>query len=492
MARFSNIGARHRTAFVATLTLAAAWAFLFVDTATVPLVLWDESRVAINALEMHLRGFGLVTTYEFRPDLWNTKPPLAIWLIVASFELFGVSEFSLRLPSMLAAVATLALVFRFTRQTTRSDVAAALAVALTALSACYFGPNGVKTAEYDALTCLFTTGYLMVLHDALHRTRARSRQLVVACVLIALAALTKGVAGLMPGIGLVAYLLAVGRIDRPLRDARYLMVGFVALLPVALFVAAREAMANGYVAAMMYNDVAGRFGEALDGHKGPLNHYLTILIRHWLFVAGPLIVLVPAALLFARGRRRFRLMFALCCSAAPLIVLSVAETKLVHYMIPVIPWLAIAIAVGLHVAWSRFTDRSVVVRTVFVSVAAFALITGARLSVDYRYDGLMERQFHPASGYGALLAELRERRVSSVTIVEPGIEASDFTGYAPRLHFYSMLAATEGLPATRALSLDQAKAGSVASCEPSVARVLIGNGGTAARYRGCAFLLRRS
>jgi hypothetical protein len=50
---------------------------LFVDLeGPPPIALKDEARNANNALEMYLRGFGLVTTYEFRPDLWNTKPRL--------------------------------------------------------------------------------------------------------------------------------------------------------------------------------------------------------------------------------------------------------------------------------------------------------------------------------------------------------------------------------------------------------------------------------
>ena len=51
--------------------------FIGLDIAERPIALWDESRLAVNALEMRQRGFSLVTTYGFAPDLWNTKPPLS-------------------------------------------------------------------------------------------------------------------------------------------------------------------------------------------------------------------------------------------------------------------------------------------------------------------------------------------------------------------------------------------------------------------------------
>ena len=57
--------------------LGLAAVFLVSDIALHPIVLWDESRVAVNALEMSQRGFSLITTYGFKPDLWNTKPARA-------------------------------------------------------------------------------------------------------------------------------------------------------------------------------------------------------------------------------------------------------------------------------------------------------------------------------------------------------------------------------------------------------------------------------
>ena len=103
-------------------------------------------------------GFGLVTTYGGAPDLWNTKPPLLIWLMTASLAVFGPSEWALRLPSMVAALGTVAILFWFVRRTTGSVATAALAAALLVLSPATFGEHSARTADYDAVLLFFVTG----------------------------------------------------------------------------------------------------------------------------------------------------------------------------------------------------------------------------------------------------------------------------------------------------------------------------------------------
>ncbi|UOQ78563.1 hypothetical protein MUN84_08455 [Hymenobacter sp. 5516J-16] len=65
-----------------------------------PIYLWDESRVAVNAAEMALNNNWLVAHFEGQPDLWNTKPPLLLWLQVLSIKLFGFNEVAIRLPTV--------------------------------------------------------------------------------------------------------------------------------------------------------------------------------------------------------------------------------------------------------------------------------------------------------------------------------------------------------------------------------------------------------
>src|SRR5437868_126627 len=113
---------------------AASSVFLLSALGSYPIELWDESRVAVNALEMFVTGHLLVVTYGFEPDLWNTKPPLLIWLMNASMSVFGPSEWAVRLPSAVAAAGTVAVTMWFAWRLTRSVSAVVLAGALLAAS----------------------------------------------------------------------------------------------------------------------------------------------------------------------------------------------------------------------------------------------------------------------------------------------------------------------------------------------------------------------
>jgi 4-amino-4-deoxy-L-arabinose transferase-like glycosyltransferase len=99
-----------RDAAALAILAALVGALLVTPIGRLPVVMWDEARLSINALEMLRTGHLLVPTFHGQPDLWNPKPPLATWLAASSMWLFGASEITLRLPSMLAGTATVAAV----------------------------------------------------------------------------------------------------------------------------------------------------------------------------------------------------------------------------------------------------------------------------------------------------------------------------------------------------------------------------------------------
>jgi 4-amino-4-deoxy-L-arabinose transferase-like glycosyltransferase len=464
--RMEGLRAQKFTIAVAVATLLGCALFLFVDRRIPPIIIWDESRLAVNALEMHLRGFGLVTTYGFAPDLWNTKPPLAIWLMSASIGLFGPSELALRLPAMLAALATLAIVFAFVRAATRALWPAMLAAVLLAASIGFYGEHGARTGDYDALLCLFTTSYLCLLFRVVHQRRPSWRPLVGAALLVAAATMTKSVAGLLPGLGVALYLVASRRLTRVLGCPRYWIALPLALLPIAAFYAAREASAPGYLHAIWYNDIAGRYARALDRHGGAPTYYLRAIFVDGLFSVGPIAVLTPLGLVAARGRARAALLFALCCVAGELLVVSTSATKLPQYVLPALPWLAIACAIAAHAAWPALRGARLPLRLAAGLVVATLAVPSAIRSIDMRYGLLAERQYYPQAGYGALLAALHREGVSRVLLVDRGVEADGLSAYAPQLDYYALLWRTRGMRVERVTTLPADAREPIASCDP--------------------------
>ena len=80
-------------------TTVVATSLLFYRLGALPTEVWDESRLAENALEMAKTGLSLISTYNGIPDHWNTKPPLLIWLTSISIRVLGPNEWGVRLPS---------------------------------------------------------------------------------------------------------------------------------------------------------------------------------------------------------------------------------------------------------------------------------------------------------------------------------------------------------------------------------------------------------
>src|SRR6266404_9943066 len=68
-----------------------------------------EGQYAAAAREMLESGHYLLPTNDSIPRL--QKPPLLYWLIVGSYQLFGVSAGAARIPIALSVVATVALTF---------------------------------------------------------------------------------------------------------------------------------------------------------------------------------------------------------------------------------------------------------------------------------------------------------------------------------------------------------------------------------------------
>ena len=78
------------------LTLSAFFLW-FIDLGTVALRDWDEGYYATVSQDMFNRNSWLYPTYQGQPFL--LKPPLLFWLIHLSYSLFGISEWTSRLPS---------------------------------------------------------------------------------------------------------------------------------------------------------------------------------------------------------------------------------------------------------------------------------------------------------------------------------------------------------------------------------------------------------
>jgi len=156
--------------------------------------LWDESRLAVNALEMCENGNLLVTHFDGKPDMWNTKPPLVIWIQASFMKVFGYNKLALRLPSALAGLATVFLVFLFCKKNLSNEKLGYFASLVLITIPGYISNHVTRTGDYDSILTFFTTLsiFLIFIFSSKIKTE-NNRILYFIAFIFSLVVLTKGI-----------------------------------------------------------------------------------------------------------------------------------------------------------------------------------------------------------------------------------------------------------------------------------------------------------
>jgi len=370
---------------------------LFHQLGTMPVRLWDESRLAANSIEMVDQGFSLAPTYEGEPDMWNTKPPLLIWIQAATMKLFGISELSLRIPSALAGMGMAMLIFMFVRKHTQNDLAAAAAALIPFTTAGFMHHHHVRSGDYDALLNLLVLGFGIAFY--LYTQYQRPRHLYLTFLLITLAVLTKSTAALLPLPALGLWALISRQFIPLLRSKHFWFGALGTLVAVAAYYLGREAFNPGYLAAVDFNEIRGRFLDVNDGHAGDFWHYLRLFsdeerFGFWIWV---LIPAVPLSLINQDKKNRAAAGFAILFWVTYLAIVSYSETKLRWYDLPAYPWFAITIGMAIANTWRMIQNQipSTLWRKVAGSVAVIVLLTALYIPYSEMVKHVSRKQDHP-------------------------------------------------------------------------------------------------
>jgi 4-amino-4-deoxy-L-arabinose transferase-like glycosyltransferase len=315
--------------------LLAAWVLFtcFAGLGESPVRLWDESRQAMNTLEMLRSGNWAYTTFLGQPDFFNTKPPLLIWLQSASAALFGMNEWALRFPSALAVVAACFLLW----QRWHKEPVQAFAGIGALLSSAYCGYHTGRTGDYDALLAFFLLLSLLAAVQWAEDENLRAAWILPAAT--ALAFFTKSVAGLLflPGIGIL--LLYEKKLWPLLKQKAFWLSALLSVFLVAAWYLLHEKLTPGYLQAVWNNEFAGRIAASAEAHTGPWWFYAAYFHEH-----GFLLWLPALAGLALHFRSSVLARAAAICGLVFLVLISISATKIEWYGNPA--YLVLAIGYG--------------------------------------------------------------------------------------------------------------------------------------------------
>jgi 4-amino-4-deoxy-L-arabinose transferase-like glycosyltransferase len=362
--------------------------------------LWDrdEPRNAGCAREMLAAGDWVVPT--FNAKLRTHKPVLLYWGIMSAYSVLGVSEFSARLPSALAAVGTTLCTWFIGRRLfgPRAGVWAAIALA----SSLMFGVAG-RAATPDSVLIFCTTLATAIYVAGTFRTRFDNAppdappQLVtpghyfpqhwptVATMYAAmgLAVLAKGPVGLVLPTAVIGMFLLNMRLPeqalprqftlgsfllrmlRPFEPVHFLRTCWYMRPLTAVFVAAAVALPwywavhlatdGQWTRGFFWEHNVGRATQAMEGHGGGALWFYPVAILlgffPWSCFAIPLAMDAGV-----QARRRdgasAGYVLAICWVLVYVGLFSIARTKLPSYITPCYPGLALL--AGSYVdRWSR-------------------------------------------------------------------------------------------------------------------------------------------
>src|ERR1700730_7088081 len=291
-----------------------------------PLLLEDESRNANNALEIARYGHWLHYTYQGVADHWNTNPPLLIWQMAALMRLGLPPLLAVRLPTMLAALATVGAVWGVCRYAFRDRVAAAVAGFLLLLSLYYSDLHIARTGDYDVpLSFFLLSSALAFWASIVSEGMIWMGWFAVSMAGLVLAVMTKGIAGAFAVPGLLAFSLISGQFAKLVGNLRAWLLACLALVLCLGYYGSRELYDPGYLQAV-WEDELSSFFETFEGGRQSSLFYIEVLARK--FEQG--LILLPLAALAVSGkdaRRRSIVMLCLSCAGAVLVVLTIAQTK---------------------------------------------------------------------------------------------------------------------------------------------------------------------
>ena len=416
------------------------WPLLFIligasylwGLGSIPFVGPDEPRYAEVAREMFARGDWVTPTLGGLP--WFEKPSLLYWMMMASYRLFGVSEFAARLGPALCGLLTAVFVYwigRAIEPTTRVPDSAeqiqwhAIArwsalVYLSSLGTIVFS----RGVNFDVVLTMTTTGALACFFIAESKSRESRGE---ACGLLSslaqlfnrgsqaiflggfyffagLSLLAKGLAGYVIIFGSVSLYYLIRR-ERPRRQ---FLVSFLWGIPLSLAIAAiwygPMIARHGYVFIDQFiiQHHFERFTTNKYHHPEPIYFYPLVV----LVLVLPWTISLVAGWFSTRGWNwrgalpiESARVLALAWLIVPIAFFSISQSKLPGYILPVLPACSLLIGeriacfcrerrgekvirstgvllIALAVGGAWYTSRTYHAHRIWIAIAALPLLVG--------------------------------------------------------------------------------------------------------------------
>ena len=344
--------------FASSMIIVAVAACMLFANSNYPLFEPDETRnsqLAINILDS---GNWLSLELSGKP-YWD-KPPLLAWLTAASYAVFGISEWSTRLPSILTSMFLIGFVVYAGTKLLGFRTAAIGSVALLLAWGFSFQSRYVTM---DALLMLFSTVVTLATAIGMTARESRSAQrgwLIVAGIALGLGILAKGpICLVITAPPLFAWMF----LNRAITSSSVKKAFKQILIPACLVAGPWFLIATlknpGFAPHFFWKHHVVRFSDAFN-HQEPFWYYLPVL---WLFMFPASILLPRVIHITVSAKQKYRRhqtpVHGLLAMSSIWIIgfFSLSQCKLPAYILPAFPMIALLIGAVIDFEFAKLGQR---------------------------------------------------------------------------------------------------------------------------------------
>jgi len=360
------------------LTALVALATLFWGLGEVALLSFNEARRALPAREMYASSDWLLP--HLNGELYITKPPFLYWLQTTFALVIGhVNEWTVRLPSALAALSVFVMVYVFCNRTMgRWQALFAVQILLANTSFTMFA----RRAEIEMLlTALCLASLLSAIWYI--RYAQEKRWLYLSYAFLALALLTKGPLVLLL-VTLPLLILAI--MEKSPKNWEYFksIKAWLIFLVIGLswYLAVSLKLGFDIWSAVAHKDLASKM--AGEGSK-PLLSYIAWIAVDFLPVILILLIKPKQWLTYIRGHSGIK---AVAIGViVPLLVFSLFSNKHAKYLLPIYPLIAIILSgyLAMIMADIKLAYKKILVGLCMLIPAGFMMFYGLVEARVYSY-----------------------------------------------------------------------------------------------------------
>ncbi|MBC8015170.1 MAG: glycosyltransferase family 39 protein, partial [Sporomusaceae bacterium] len=310
---------------------------LFFNLGGIPLLDPDEPVYAETPKEM--MAFDEFISPRIYGEYWYDKPPMYYWLVAASYKIFGITEFAARFPSAVLAVACTLAVYLSGRRlfNERAGMAGAL-VLTTSIEFFYLG----KAAVTDMTLLLCLTISLLAFIE---------KRYYLAYLFAGLATVTKGPIGLLfPGAIVFSYILVTRNwsLMKSMKIPSGLLLYAIVALP--WYVAMYSLHGSAFIDTFLGFHNLTRFTSPEHPEVVLWYYYIPVLMIG--FFPWTSIMLQSMWTSLTKSRQDFSaLLFLNIWAIVIFIFFTISQTKLVSYILPMYPPLAMIVGWYIDRLW---------------------------------------------------------------------------------------------------------------------------------------------